>query len=263
MPAASSGEFTVEDVSTTANSRVVLYGTGGIGKTTCACLSSQVCGPTAFIDLDRSLGKIKTSLNGCNIKTVAGIETWDQLRAALHADIWGDFTTIVIDSITRAEELAMYWVLANVRHETGKPISRLEDYGYGKGYQHLYETILCLFGDLDQHWRRGKNIILIAHEITAEIPNPAGENFLRWEPRLFHQKNEKNSIRLKAKEWADHVLYLGYDLVASQEGKARGSGSRTIYPRELPWCTAKSRTLSEPISFIEGDTELWKQLFAS
>ena len=46
------------------------------------------------------------------------------------------------------------------------------------------------------------------------------------------------------------------------DGKAKGQGSRTLYPRETPWCMAKSRTLAEPLELVQFDITLWTQLFA-
>jgi hypothetical protein len=61
------------------------------------------------------------------------------------------------------------------------------------------------------------------------------------------------------REWADHVLFVGYD-VAVKDGKGSGSGTRTIYPCELPHCMAKSRTLSAPMALSKFDLSLWNQL---
>jgi hypothetical protein len=63
------------------------------------------------------------------------------------------------------------------------------------------------------------------------------------------------------REWADHVLFLGYD-VSVEEGKAtsRSCQTRTVYPTEQPHCMAKSRTLAEPVVAVRHDDELWREL---
>ena len=113
-------------------------------------------GPLGFIDLDESLPRLWPQLEplGLDIRPVSGVEGWQDIRSALHAGGWDNIKTIVIDSATKAEELAVAWTLANVKHEKGNKIERIEDYGFGKGYQHVYETFLTLLGDLDQHARR-------------------------------------------------------------------------------------------------------------
>lgn len=148
-------------------------------------------------------------------------------------------------------------------HEKGNKIQRIEDYGFGKGYQHVYETFLTLLGDLDQHTRAGRNVILICHDCTATVPNPAGEDYLRYEPRLQSPTSGKSSIRLRVREWSDHLLFIGYDLsVKNGKGDQRTGSSRTIYPVERPHCMAKSRTISVPEALNKNDASFWTKLFA-
>ena len=242
--------------------RVGLFGPGGCGKTT---LSATAPGPVAFIDLDDSLPILLPSLGDLDIRRVTGITGWQDMRDALHSGGWDDVHTIVVDSATKAEELAMDWTLKNVRHEKdGVVIRRIEDYGFGKGYQHLYETFLQMLGDLDAHVRAGRHVVLILHDCTATVPNPKGDDYIRWEPRLQNPSSGKASIRLRVREWLDHLLYVGYDVECSRQtgGKAQGQGTRTIYPQEMPWCMAKSRSLAEQIELVQFDTTLWNTLFA-
>jgi len=242
--------------------RVGLFGPGGIGKTT---LAATAPGPVGFIDLDDSLPILRPSLGELDIRRVSGIAGWQDIRDALHSDGWDDVRTIVLDSATKAEELALEWTLRNVRHEKeGVVVRRIEDYGFGKGYQHLYETFLTLLSDLDQHVRASRNVVLICHDCTATVPNPKGEDYIRWEPRLQNPSSGKASIRLRVREWLDHLLYVGYDVECAKHhnGKAQGHGSRTIYPTEMPWCMAKSRTLADPVELVQFDTTLWNKLLA-
>jgi len=238
--------------------RVGIFGPGGVGKTT---LAATAPGPVAFVDLDDSLPILLPSLGELDARRVAGITGWQDMRDALHSGGWDDVRTIVVDSATKAEELALDWTLKNVKHEKdGVVIRRIEDYGYGKGYQHVYETFLALLGDLDAHVRAGRNVVLIMHDCTASVPNPRGEDWLRWEPRLRDPSSGKASVRLRVREWLDHLLFLSFD-VDVRDGKAKGSGTRTVFPQELPFCMAKSRTLGEQVELIQFDTTLWTKLF--
>ena len=234
--------------------RIVIYGPGGVGKTSQADLAP---GPVVSFDLDDSLGVLQPA----NTKRVAGIEGWDDLRKALNGPGWNDIRTIVIDSGTKAEELALAWVIGNIPHEkgAGKTIKRIEDYGYGKGYQHLYDTFLVLLNDLDQHARAGRHVIIVCHDCTASVPNPSGEDWIRYEPRLQSPSSGKASIRLRVREWADHVFFLGLDVVV-KDGKAAGRGTRTLWPVEMPHCMAKSRTLADAMPIELGKTTLWDAL---
>jgi hypothetical protein len=244
-----------------AGHRVVLYGPGGIGKTT---MASQAPGAVAFIDLDDSLPRLRsvqTDIAG-NIRPVAGVESWLDLRDVLQTDGWDEIATIVIDSLTKAEELAVAHTLTHVPHDKGHRIQRIEDYGFGKGYQHVFDIFLPLLADLDRHCRAGRHVVLICHDCTSTVPNPAGEDWLRYEPRLQSPSSGKASIRLRAREWADHVLFMGYDIDVSESGKGRGAGTRTLYPAELPHCMAKSRTCVESMA-VEGGAsgdEVWERI---
>ncbi len=239
---------------------IVAFGPGGIGKTT---LAATAPGPVAFLDLDGSLPRLRDQLpEGVDVRPVEGIASWADIRKALHADGWDEIRTLVIDSATKAEELAVAHTLATVPHEKGHRVDRIEGYGFGKGYAHVYETFLPLLGDLDAHTRAGRHVILICHDCTAKVPNPVEEDWLRYEPRLQSPSSGKASIRLRVREWADHVLFVGYD-VTVKDGKGKGSGTRAIYPNELPFCMAKSRTLAEPMPFPKHDTTLWTRLFGA
>lgn len=231
--------------------RAVMYGPGGIGKTT---LGAQAPGPVAYVDLDESLPCLRSVLGEslANIRPVSGIQNWADLRGALQSDGWDGIGTIAIDSLTKAEELAVAHTLEHVPHEKGHKVKSLEDYGFGKGYQHVFDTFLPLLADLDRHCRAGRHVVLICHDCTSTVPNPAGEDWLRYEPRLLAPKSGRASIRLRVREWADHVLFLGYDVDVNEHGKGRGAGTRTLYPAELPHCMAKSRTCAEVMALGAG-----------
>lgn len=195
------------------------------------------------------------------IGSAEGLVTWDDLRDALHSDqLWQGYGAVVIDSLTKSEELASAWTIANVKTEKGELVQSIEGYGFGKGLTHVFETFMQLLSDLDAHIRAGRHVICIAHECTANVPNPTGEDFLRYEPRLQSPASGKNSIRLRVKEWADNLIYLGYDKSVNKDGKAIGSGSRCLYPTERPTWMAKSRTLCDEIVYEKGSAALWQQL---
>ena len=240
--------------------RVVLYGPGGIGKTT---LASMAPGPLAFFDLDDSLAVLAGQFpEGLDLRPVAEASRWEGIRDALHADGWDEIRTIVIDSATKAEEICLRWVFDHIKTDKGQKAERMEDYSYGKGYTHLYDTFLLLLGDLDQHVRAGRNVVLICHDCTSTVPNPRGEDWMRYEPRLQSPSSGKASIRLRVREWADHVLFFGYDIDVA-EGVGRSQGSRTVYTTEQPYCMAKSRTLDAEIQIAKHDGDLWAQLLGA
>lgn len=232
-----------------AAQRVLLYGRGGIGKSTLASMAPS----PVFIDIESGTGEL-------DVPRVEGIEDFAGLRTLLQSPAMDDFQTIILDSATKAEEWAVAHTLATVKHEKGRSCSSIEDYGFGKGYQHVYDTFLLLLADLDAMVRRGKNVILIAHECITDHPNPMGDDFIRYEPHLQSPKSGKASIRNRVVQWADHVLFLGYDVI-SEDGKGKGSGTRTIYTSELPSHIAKSRRVDTAVPFTSPDDgTIWNEI---
>lgn len=235
--------------------RIVIYGPGGVGKT-------ELCANLQAIGINPLVIDVEDGSRFLDVSRIDPLpETFDEVRQVLHdQSILDEFDAVAIDSLTRLEELAVQWTLANVKHEKGHAVSSIEGYGFGKGYTHVYETFLKILGDLDAVIRSGKHVICTVHDCTANVPNPAGVDWIRYEPRLQAPASGKASIRSRVREWCDHLLYIGYDLVVDQDGKAVGSGTRTIYPVEWPTHLAKSRSLSDPIVYERGSAEIWNLL---
>ena len=228
--------------------RIGMYGTGGIGKTS---LAARAPGRIAFYDLDESLDALEIPI------APRPVTNWAELRADIQS--LRDVDTIVIDRGTRAEEWAVAHTIATVPHEKGFAIKRIEDYGFGKGYQHVFDTFLPLLADLDTQRRRGCNVILVMHDCMANVPNPQGDDYIRYEPRLQNPTSGKASIRARIKEWVDSLVFIGFD-VDVKNNRAKGSGTRTIYPVEMPHCMAKSRNMRDAIEYVDGSAELWTLL---
>jgi len=244
-------DFEVQKGITLVTHKVGIFGPGGVGK-------SSLCASMAMVNVEPLIFDLDMETAHLDVARVI-IGSWDELLAALRQrSLWKDYGAIVIDSSTKAQEYATAWTLANIKHDKGHNIERLEDYGWGKGYTHVYETFLLLLQELDAVVRTGVHVVMTAHDCVANVPNPAGDDWIRYEPRL--QATKQGAIRLRVKEWLTHLLFIGYD-VAPEDGKGRGAGTRTIYPTELPTHMAKSRTLSEPIVYKKGDAELWRQMF--
>lgn len=239
--------------------KIVVYGPGGVGKSKLCSLLSQVGINPLFLDVEDS----------CKFLDVDRIDptpaTWDEVRSVLqNRELIDQYGAVVVDSFTKAEEFATNWTIENIPHEKGKSykiIKGIEDYGFGKGQSHVYETFLQVLSDLDAIARSGTHVICTAHDCTANVPNPGGEDWIRYEPRLQSPSSGRASIRHRVKEWCDHLLYVGFDVSVNEDGKADGQGTRTIYPCEMPTHWAKSRTLRDTIEYRDGSAALWKKLF--
>ena len=241
----------------TTGDRIVIYGDGGVGKTTLAC---TLPGPVAFFDLDKSLEKLGKQPGSeemlANATEIEGVDTWDKLRRKLQGDGWDGIKSIVIDSATEAQAMAILWMYANIK-EKGVTCTSLDGYAFKAGYRYLFDLFCLLLSDLEVHIKAGRHVVLICHNVAAKVPNPQGNDWLRSEPRLESEKNCQ--LRYRVKEWADHVLALQFDVNVSKEGKGQGSGTRTVYTSELPHCMAKSRTTQGDFALAEGQ-DFWANI---
>jgi len=250
--------FKVKTGKSVTAQRVVLFGPGGVGK-------SELCANMKEVGLNPLFFDLETGSGFLDVARLDEFTLYEEVLAALRDDsLMAGFDAIVIDSFTKAQELAESWVIRNVKHSKDKQkvIKSLADYGFGEDATFVYEAFLQLLGELDTQIRKRRHVIGICHDCTANVPNPEGEDFLRYEPRLQSPKSGKNSIRHRVKEWCDHLLYIGYDVHVNEDGKAQGHGSRCIYPVERPTYWAKSRYLSEAIVYDKDSAELWKALFS-
>jgi len=246
-----------EDPPPEVGHRVVIHGRGGVGKSSLADLAP---GPVVSFDLDGSLGVLQPP----HTQRVVGIETWDDLLKGLKdLGAWEKVKTLVVDSGTKAEELALKWTLTNVpANSTGGHATSIEGYGYGKGYTYLADTWGQLLAALDAHAEAGRNVILICHSCTQMVPNPHGEDAMRYEPRLQAPSGGKASNRLRTLEWADHMLFMDFDTAVNKENKAQAGGTRTLYYTETGWAMAKNRmglTGSDPV--VAGSDAIWRKVF--
>ena len=246
--------------------KIVLYGGSGIGKTT---LASMLPNPI-FIGLDDGGRKIRQPKTGEPVIRVEGIETFTDIRDALHQiDLFPRGSTVVIDTLTVLENLAEPWMFSNIKHEKGGTVTSLEGYGYGKGYTHLFETMRLIIQDLDTLIRRGVNVCLICQNMAIKRANPGGLDFLEDGPKLSHPYSEKTSVRLHICEWADHVLRIGYFgtvVVGAKDakvGKVSGDAQRAVFVTPEPHFFAKSRTIRESAVSFEtlDDDSIWTMIF--
>jgi hypothetical protein len=217
-----------------------------------------------FLDVERSTRKLNVAFD----EELRIAPNWQMLRgklAAIEIAPPQGVKTIVVDTATVAEELAKEHVIATrkARRTNGPDIwvDSIEDYGWGAGWQFIYDEFCGLIADLDRIAAKGLHVCLIAHEVASPVPNPAGEDFIRWEPHLYSgDKKGRGSVRQLVKNWADHVLFIAYDINV-ESGKGQGSGTRSIYTQELPTHIAKSRTKQTVISFTQEDPgAIWREL---
>lgn len=241
--------------------KVILYGDSGIGKTTCAALAPK----PAFIGIDDGGRMIKHPVTGEPLVSVPDITTFQDVRDALHSDVFDGCETIVIDNITQLERLALPYTFEHVKMQGGSAATNIEDYGFHKGYRHWHDQMLLILSDCDRWVRRGKNIVMIAQATCVKIANPEGEDFLKQSPELFHDKNVSTLNAYVS--WADHVLRIAYSHVAVTKGKAGSTNERAIFIHPEIHFYAKSRTISAEYPVVTfnkpSDASIWRLVFGA
>ncbi len=245
--------------------KIILYAETGMGKTT---LSSMAPDPV-FIGLDDGGRKLRHPKTGELLKHIPNINTFEDVRAALNACLTLDCETVVVDTATVLESpYAETYVLKTVPGPQSSVCKNLEGYGYNKGTKHLYDAMRLPLLDFDKLIAAGKNVIVICQSVNNKVANPAGEDFLRNEPRLAHDRKYSNLLMWC--EWADHIFRIDYQGTWVKKknkqdnfGKVTGDTTRVIQTEAETHYRAKSRTLDEPvISFAtKDDDSLWRLLF--
>ncbi|MCX7429397.1 MAG: AAA family ATPase [Planctomycetia bacterium] len=253
--------------------KVVLYGASGRGKTTLASLLPN----PVFIGADDGGRKIRHAGTGEPLPFIEGVENFDDLRDALASPgLFDNYSDVVIDSITAVEVWAADWTCENIAHEKGHKVARLVDYGYCKGYEHLYDTMRLVQQSLDPLCRSGKNVVLLAQQAAVVIANAGGTNYLEDGPKLYHpgpDSKQTFSCRQSLCEWADHVFRIDFNnRTVDADKKAKGDTTRAVFiTPENPSYFVKSRTLGnmkdeagDPITRVSfadpSDDTLWRFL---
>jgi hypothetical protein len=255
--------------------KVIVYAASGKGKTQLASLAPN----PIFIGLDDGGRKIRNAITGEPVRRIPGVETFQDVRDALHQPgLFKDFRSVVIDTGTILELLAIEHVIKTIPHEKRDvKIEHLDDYGYGKGYNHLFDTMRLVFQDLDGLVRQGKHVITLCQQCPVVIANAAGGNYLQDGPKLYSpgpDSKQSFTVRGYACEWADHVIKIDYlnqqvhgawtDKDNKQHaGKIVGDTRRAIFTMPSdPSYFAKTRTLTEPIIAFDSpaDDSFWRML---
>jgi hypothetical protein len=247
--------------------KILIYAPTGLGKTTLASMAPNV----VYIAFDKNAMKVTNAKTGEAVDMIPGIEGVDDLRNALHQPgLFPDGSTIVIDTITKAEAVSESYIFDHYPIKSGKA-TNMRAYGWD-GPGHLLDVTRLLLTDLEPHVSAGRNVILLAQQGQATISNSAGVDYLQDGPRLSHTK--QYSSRMEVSEWCDHVLRIGYqefevtlDSDKARVGKAGGSMTRAVFTGGAAHYLAKTRkigdkTLPPVVSFATPDDDsLWQFIF--
>lgn len=240
--------FTVQNGRIERPQKIGIYGEGGVGKTSLAPLLAEVNKKVILIDADDGSAEL-------DIDRIAGIKTFTDVRDVLYSNVIDKYDVLFLDTVTTVQD----WIIKHLCDSTNSDSLESVDGGYGKGYRRLYESMVQLQADLEGRMQKGQDIVIVMHDIINKTANPDGEDFPSHSPNLYH--SDKVSIRHRWLEWLDHMFFIGRDVAVTKKGKGIGGQARTIYPGGSVTYMAKSRRIREPIPYIEGDAELWRQMF--
>jgi hypothetical protein len=207
--------------------RAVIYGVAGIGKST-LCAELFPDHGALFIDTEESTGQL-------DVARVTP-KAWRDVTSTL-VEIARDpqgFKAVVIDTADWAELLAT----AELLRRTGK--KSIEDYGFGKGFVMLAESMKELLEACDAVINAGLHVVLVAHSKVVRVSPPdETEGFDRYELKLTKQTAPL------VKEWADCLLFLkfGLQMVEGKDGRTKGTstGQRVIHTEQSAAWDAKNR----------------------
>lgn len=255
--------FTIQPWSgITSGEKVIVYAITKMGKTTLASLLPDA----AFIGADDGGRKIKHPITGADLNHVPGIESFQDVRDALHSNTFDSCQNIVVDTITEIEQ----WSLAHTLNIIPRPKSQgggkatnVHDYGYHEGFVHWCNTTCLLLPDFDRWVRKGKNIIILAQETTLKWKTSGPEDFLMAGPNLHHSRTA--SAVLPYVQWADHVFRIGYANIVVENGRINPVSERAIQIKADATFFAGSRTIPAEYDVVEfsepSDDSIWRLVF--
>ena len=212
--------------------RIILYGVGGIGKSTWAAMAPDVI----FVQCEDGLSDIPTKLaHRFPLST-----SFDGVMANLQKLHQGQhqYKAIAVDSGDWLEKLIWKKVCED------KHVANIEDIGYAKGYQFAIDY-WRQFVDALNWLRRDRQMmaIIIVHSQVVRFEDPMTESYDRY---ILQLNKHANALLV---QWADEVLFATYKKYTKAEAKgfnqeraiAVGTGERVVYTTERPSHIAKNR----------------------
>ncbi len=203
--------------------RLLVYGDGGIGKTTLAASA-----PNAVLNPVEDIGPV-------DVFVLPKPETWEAVLANVDMLLNEEhiYKTYVHDSLTRTDNLITQHVC------TAAGVQNLLDVPFGKLYKNVMDEWQKLLVKLESLQRnKGMGVILIAHMKRVQESNPEGMDYTRIDLDL----NEK--VAAKIKQWCDDVLFATLETrVVELDGKPKATttGLRILRTNTTPFFYAKNR----------------------
>lgn len=207
--------------------KTVIYGKGGIGKSTVAALAPEALILDIDGDVDRVDGTKTTRIKSWDeLYTRPGSATPGILNAIYETGEYEGYRpkTVVFDTVSGLEKLLTPvaikdWNDNNTTQVTSLALSDIP-YGNGPKIMSAYFSLLMDVSDvLRDKW--GVSTLLVAHQTTEKFKNPLGEDYDRYTFLLPKQAREIVFNR------ADAVLFALVDShVVEKDGKGFNKGDK-------------------------------------
>lgn len=217
--------FDLKSISKTRRVRapkVVVVGTGKIGKTTFAAMAPNAIGILTEDGAD-AVDAQAFPLTSSLAEVYAAIDT------LINQD--HEFQTLFIDSLDWLEPMVQDYVCKQNNWKN------IEQPGFGKGYVAAAEEWRNLLSGLEVlRAAKGMGIILIAHDKIKRIEDPLTEGY------DSHVLKLHDRAAALVSEWADVIGYAGYRIFTSKtdagfgnkETKATTTGERILHVEPHP-----------------------------
>jgi hypothetical protein len=163
--------------------RILIYGEGGLGKSTWAADAPN----PIFISADQGAGELDVARYPFDDTGRLKPESFGELLAALTDIEQGDhgYQTLVLDVLSEIEPLV--WA-ETIRTDTSRTKPRnIEEVGGGfmKGYSAAVDDWRRVLAALERIWaKRGMIIILIDHCVVRKFKNAGGADYGRSSPKI-------------------------------------------------------------------------------
>lgn len=204
---------------------ILLYGVEGVGKSTFAAGAPR----PIFIAAEDGVRHL-------DVSSFDDVSTFDDVRTALKVlrEETHDFRTVVIDTLDWVEHTVREKVMADNK------LSPKEYDAYGRGVSISLKYWKEIASDLDALRAKGMGIILVAHAKVKPFRNPAGDDYIRYEPTLSGQ-----DVSLFWKAKPDCVFFANYQTIVDDGGgkgpaKAK-TGKRILFTVHNAAWDAKNR----------------------
>ncbi len=213
---------------------VCLYGPGGVGKT-------SLCGyfpkPRFIIGKDQGVNDLVDYKQIPEPQSIENVTDWDDLLTATKNSVEEDCGSVIFDNLTDFEGLCFE---SHCERYFDGDWSARGFYSFMKGPKNAAkvdwpEFLLACQSILDA----GKNVVIIAHSRIKTVPNPAGEDWLQYEPEV------EAAVWKATHYWAKATLYYGLHTETKKDGNkvkaASGDFNRFIFTEPSPTYVAKNR----------------------